>query len=193
MLISRKNILACIAMISLIMTLSCSGTKKNIKYSKRQLPASSSVAVIIDSNNNLKNAVMAKFLTKGFSVKAINASDLYQYSDVFDIKDLKKLSYSASASEAGSLLAMQKSYNNIYKLHFYNFEINKAELLGEMRNKGGVDYLVLLDLKDWEKVSWGRIIDLKSYDIVWLENYPTRYSDDVDSIMDHFIKSMTGN
>ncbi len=42
-------------------------------------------------------------------------------------------------------------------------------------------------------MSWGRIIDLKSYDIVWLENYPTRYSDDVDSIMDHFIKSMTGN
>ena len=184
---------AALAVLAAFMTaLSCSSAKKSVKYSKKNLPSSSSIAVIVDSKNNLKNAILAKFMSKGFSVKALNASDLYQYSDIFDIKDLKKLSYSASASEAGSLLAMQKSYDNIYKLHFYNFEINKAELLGEMKDKWGVDYLIILDLKDWENVSWGRVVDLRSYEIVWLENYPTKYSDDIDSVMDHFITSMTG-
>lgn len=170
--------------------LSCA-SKKNIKFSKRKLPARSSVAIVYDGENNLKNAVLVKFLSRGYRVLAFNSADLYRLSDVFDIKDLKKISYGVSA-DAGAVLSMQKSFNNIYKLHFYNYEINKAELLTELKNKWKVDYLIILDLKNWEKVSWGRLIDLQNYEVMWLENYPTKYSDNIETIVDHMINSMSG-
>ena len=88
---------------------------------------------------------------------------------------------------------MEKTYNNIYKLHIYDFEINKAQLLSEIKSKWDVDYLVLMDLKDWKSVSWARIINLKNYEVMWLENYPTGYKDNVETIMDHFINSMTAS
>lgn len=166
-------------------------SKKNIKFSKRKLPAQSSIAVVYDGENNLKNVVLVKFLSRGYNIRAFNSADLYRLSDIFDIKDLKKVSYGVSA-DAGAVLSMQKSFNNIYKLHFYNYEINKAELLTELKNKWKVDYLVILDLQNWEEVSWGRLIDLQNYEIMWLENYPTRYGDNIETIMDHLINSMSG-
>ncbi|HOO72901.1 MAG TPA: hypothetical protein PK926_14185 [Spirochaetota bacterium] len=174
----------------LFASVSCS-SKKAVKYTRDTLPPKANIAVIIDVPNNLKNVVLAKFLEKGFSVKAMNASDMYSMSEIFDIKDMKRLSYSSSADN--SLLSMEKTYNNIYKLHIYDFEINKAQLLSEIKSKWDVDYLVLMDLKDWKSVSWARIINLKNYEVMWLENYPTGYKDNVETIMDHFINSMTAS
>jgi len=182
-----------IALLVISMTvLSCSSSKRSVKYSGKKLPARSSIGVIIDSPNNIKNVVLVKFLKKGYNVKGLNASDMYAMNEIFDIKDVKKLSYNAPGDAANSLVAMEKSYNNIFKLHFYNFEVNKAELLTELKSKWQVNYLILLDLKDWEQVSWGRIIDLNTFNIIWLENYPTKYGDDLETVVEHFISSMTG-
>lgn len=182
------KIMTILLIITALITTSCS-SKKAVKFQSSPLPAKANIAVIIDSPNNIKNVVLAKFLDKGFDVKALNAADMYTMNEIFDIKDLKKLSYTASADN--SLLSMEKTYNNIYKLHVYNFEINKAELLSEIKTKWNVNYIVILDLKDWRSVSWGRIIDLKTYEITWLENYPTKYTDNLETILDHFIVSMT--
>ncbi len=187
---ASSRVLVLIIVSIMITGLSCAA-KKNIKFSKRKLPAQSSIAVVYDGENNLKNVVLVKFLSRGYNIRAFNSADLYRLSDIFDIKDLKKVSYGVSA-DAGAVLSMQKSFNNIYKLHFYNYEINKAELLTELKNKWKVDYLVILDLQNWEEVSWGRLIDLQNYEIMWLENYPTRYGDNIETIMDHLINSMSG-
>jgi len=184
----NKKILI-ISLLCVFIAAACS-TKKSVKYRKKRISPQSSIAVIINYPDNLKNVVMIKFMKKGFNVKAVNASDFYSIEDVFDIKDLHKMAYNTSSAD--SLAAMEKTYNNIYKLHIYNFEINKAKILSEMRDKWGVDYLVLLDLQDWENTSWGRLIDLRSNEILWIENYSTKYKDNIESITDYFITSMTG-
>jgi len=40
--------------------------------------------------------------------------------------------------------------------------------------------------------SWGRAINLETFEIVWVENYPTRYNDTPEKIVDHFISTMSG-
>ncbi len=187
---SIKRILLLILSSLIILIFSSCTSTKSVKYTKRTLPARSNIAVIIDTPQNLKNVVLVKFLSKNYTVKAFNASDLYSMDEIFDIADMKKVSYNSDVNS--SILSMEKTYNNIYKLHLYNFEINKAEILQEIRNKWGVQYLIVLDLKNWEEVSWGRIIDLNNYEIIWLENYPSQYSDNIETIIDHFIASMTG-
>jgi len=178
-----------VILISVFFLASCS-TTKTVKFSKRALPKRARIAVIIDAKNTLKNVVFVRFLSKGFNVKAINASDFYGLADIFDIKDLKKLSYFNSPEN--SLVSLEKTYSNIYKMHIYNYENNKAEILKEMKAKWGIDYLVILDLKDWQSVSWGRAINLQTNELIWLENYPTKFNDNIETVVDHFIKSMTG-
>ncbi len=182
-----KKIIIIILGLAILFQASCS-TKKGVRYSKKSLPRKSSIAVIIDSPNNIKNVVLSKFLSKGYNVKAVNASDFYSISEIFDIKDLKKMSYNSDGS--GSLVSLEKTYNNIYKLHLYNFEANKAELLAEIKDKWNVDYLIILMLKDWGEMSWGRAIDLNSLEVIWIENYPTSFNDDLKTLVDHFIRSM---
>jgi hypothetical protein len=167
-------------------------TKKSVKFSKTSISTNSSLAVIIDCPNNAKNVVLTEFMKKKFKVKAVNASDLYVLSDIYDIKDFKYEGYKSSLKDS-SLLSMEKTYDNLYKLHIYNFEVNKIDLLKEMRLKWDINYLIVLDLKDWKNVSWGRAIDLNTYELVWVENYPTKYSDNIETIIDHFINSITGS
>jgi hypothetical protein len=190
-MVLRNKLFICI-LICLFSFFSCS-TKRSIKFSRAYISTNSNLAVIIDCPNNAKNVVLAEFMKKKFKIKAINASDLYTLNDVFDIKDFKSVSYKSSLKDVSALMAMEKTYDNLYKLHVYNFEINKAEILKEMKNKWDVNYLIILDLKDWRNVSWGRAIDLNSYELVWIENYPTKYSDNVESIVNHFINSITGS
>jgi len=171
-----------------IFLISCS-SKKGLVYSSGKLSSNSKIAVIIDSQNNIKNAVLISFLKQGFKVKAVNSSDLYTMKDVYDISDLKKISYNISEENVSTV---QKTYDNIYKLHIYNFELSKAEYLKQIRSEWDVEYLVLLDLKEWEKVSWARVINLKTFEIDFIENYPTAYDDNIETITEHFIKSITG-
>lgn len=163
--------------------------KKAIRYSKRPVPKDAGIAVIIDVPEKIKNVVLTRFMETGFNLKAVAASDLYGMNAIYDIRDLKKVAYRSGGDSA--LISMEKTVSNIYKLHLYNYEINKAETLDEIKNRMNVQYLVIIELQDWEKVSWGRAIDLSTYEIVWLENYPTKYSDTIDTIIKYFIASMT--
>lgn len=180
--------------LAVIFSVTGCATTKSVNYTKRSIPQKSNIAVIVDCPNNIKNIVMIKYLEKDYNIKAVNASDFYALKDVFDIKDFQKVAYKTSlkslTGENDSINSLEKSYDNIYKLHVYNFEINKANILNEMQTKWDVKYLVILDLKDWEKVSWARAIDLKTYELIWVENYPTKYSDTVETVIDHFIASM---
>jgi hypothetical protein len=185
-----KKIFLCFLILPFIF--SCS-TKKSIKFSKTNISSGSSIAVIIDCPNNAKNVVLTEFMKKKFRVKAINASDLYTLQDIYDIKDFKHVAYKSSLKDVQSLMSMEKTYDNLYKLHVYNFEANKAEILKEMKVKWDINYLIILDLKDWQNVSWGRAIDLSNYELVWVENYATKYNDNIETIIGHFIDSITGS
>ncbi|OHD64463.1 MAG: hypothetical protein A2176_11275 [Spirochaetes bacterium RBG_13_51_14] len=159
-----------------------------MKYLERPIPLNSGVAVIVDAPNKLKNIILARFLARGFAVKAINASDFYSINDVFDIRDFKKVSY---IGQNENFLSLEKAYNNLFKMHFYNYEVNKAEVLAEMRNRWNVQYLILLDVKSFGG-GWGRAIDLRTNDIVWIENSGVSLTADTEKLIDRFIDSMTG-
>ena len=186
--IKIKNLVFLLTL-SIFIQAACS-SKKTVRYLKSPIVSPAKIAVIIDSPNNLKNVVIARFLSKGYRIAAINASDLYTINDIFNLKDLKKLSYDGDIGD--SLVNMERTYNNIYKLHLYNYELNKAEFLDKIRNKYNVKYVVLLDLKNWEDTSWGRGINLTTYEVIWVDNYPTKYSDGIEEIVDHFIVSLAG-
>jgi len=185
-----KRDLIAISLISIFL-ISCS-TKKGLIHSSAKLTPGAKVGVVIDAPNNLKNVVLATFMKQGLRVKAFNASDLYTLSDIYDIADLKKLSYNIADDNVSTLSTFEKTFENIYKLHVYNFELNKAETLQQIRSAWDVDYLVVLDLKDWEQVSWARVINLRTLDIEFIENYPTKYNDNVETIITHFAMNITG-
>jgi hypothetical protein len=184
-----KNILY-IVIIS-VFFISCS-TKKGLIHTSAKLAPNSKVGVVIDSPNNLKNAVLATFMKQGLRVKAFNASDLYTLKDIYDISDMKKLSYNTAEETVATVSTYEKTYDNIYKLHVYNFELDKASTLQRIRTDWDVDFLIVLDLKDWEHVSWARVINLRTLDIEYIENYPTKYNDNVETIVAHFAKNITG-
>ncbi|HQO39729.1 MAG TPA: hypothetical protein PK986_04595 [Spirochaetota bacterium] len=167
---------------------SCSA-KKGVLHSNAKIPVSSKIGIIVDSPNNLKNVVLALFMKKGYQVTAINASDLYTFKDVYDIADMKKLSYDIAGD---TVPTVEKTYENMYKLHIYNFELNKAQFLRQIRDEWNVEYLIILDYKDWEKVSWARVINLRTFEIDFIENYPTGYTDNIETITNHFIKGISG-
>lgn len=169
-------------------------TKRAVISQRQKVMPGTSIAVIVDHPNNIKNLIISRFMEKNYPVVAFNASDIYEMKDIFDIKDFKKVSYSVSVKDDDkSLLGMERTFDNVYKLHVYNFEISKAETLAQIRQKWNVRYLILMDLRDWESVSWARAINLDTFEIVWLENYPTKYGDTPEKIVDHFIASMSGS
>ena len=187
-----KNTVLLFILFALAQTLSCA-SRQSVVGLRQNVSPGSSVAVIVDHPNNIKNLVISRFMLKNYAVTAFNAADIYELKDVFDIKDFKKVSYNVSLKDDDkSLVGLDRSFDSIYKLHVYNFEINKAETLAQIRQKWSVKYLILLDLKDWEQVCWGRAINLDSFEIVWVENYPTKYRDTPEKIIDHFIASMSG-
>ncbi len=185
-----KNYLIKFFIVTLIVlyTASCS-SKKGLVYTANKIPSNSKIAVIVDNPNTLKNVVLVTFLKQGFKVKAFNAADLYTMKDVYDISDLKKISYNLDET---NISTVEKTYDNIYKLHIYNFELNKAEFLKQIRAEWDVEYLILIELKEWEKVSWARVINLRTFEIDFIENYPTGFNDNIETIITHFIKNITG-
>ena len=189
-MLNRKFIksIVLIAIISFFI-LSCS-TKKGMIHTSAKLPSMAKVGVVIDSPNNLKNVALVTFMKEGLRVKAFNASDLYSMKDIFDIADMKKISYKIKDKNAATVSTFEKTYENIYKLHVYNFELDKASALQQLRNNWDVDFLIVLDLKNWEHVSWARVINLRTLDIEFIENYPAKYNDNIETIVTHFAKNI---
>jgi hypothetical protein len=173
-----------------ILSLSSCATKKGVVARKTSVAPGSRVVVIANHPNNIKNVIIARFMNKNYSVKAFNASDLYTIEDVYDIKDYKKVAY-IQPLKNDNMVSFEKAVENIYKLHIYNYELSKAEALGDMRTKYGAQYLILMELKDWQKVSWARAIDLTNMEVIWVENYPAQYKDTLETVVDHFIASMS--
>lgn len=165
-------------------------------YLKKSIPAKSKVAVLIRGNNQVKNAVFIEFMQAGYQVKAVNASDFYTTKDVFDIKDFRRVAYIANikankTQNAASLF--DKMFNNIYKLHIYNFENSKAEIIKKMRDEWQIDYIILLSMDGWENgYSWSRAIDLQTMDLIYVHNYPAQKSDSYQSIIRKMIKTIQG-
>ena len=188
----KKSTIVALVCAVLLSAGGCS-SKKSAKFVRQGVPKGSSVGIIVDSQSSIKNAIIAKFLDRGFKVKAANASDLYTLGDHLSIADYKYLAYQSAESQApqDSLSSTQKSYDSIYKLHVYNYEANKAEILAEMKSKWGLRYLVIMDLRDWGSLSWMRAIDLETYDIIAVENYATRTTDSIESVVDHFIDTVS--
>lgn len=182
-----KKIIAAVLMAGLI---SCASKQGIVAYKSHVLPGSR-IVVIANHSNNIKNVILAQFLKKNYSVKAFNASDLYTIDDVYDIKDFKKVAYKHPVQN-DTMVSFEKTIENIYKLHIYNYELSKAEALTEMRTKYATQYLILMDLENWQKVSWARAIDLAAMEVIWVENYPTQYGDTLETVVDHFISSMSG-
>lgn len=178
-----------VTLIVYISFLSCA-TKKGVVARKIAITPGSRIVVIANHTNNIKNVIIARFMNKNYSVKAFNASDLYTIEDVYDVKDFKKVAYMQPLKN-DNMLSFEKAVENIYKLHIYNYELSKAEALSDMRTKYGTQYLILMELKDWQKVSWARAIDLTNMEVVWVENYPAQYKDTLETVVDHFIASMS--
>jgi len=74
-------------------------------------------------------------------------------------------------------------------MHYYNYEANKAEVLADLRNKWNVQYLILLEVTGVGG-AWGRAIDLRTNDIMWIENFGI--GGGAEQIVDRMIDSMTG-
>jgi len=196
-----KKSIKIILIINLLLLSNYCKTKQSVKFLSAPIPKRTNIAVIIDCPNNIKNVVLAKFLKKGYKVKAINAADFYSLNNIFDIKDFKYIAYEQpetgffgiGGEEQSALVSTQKTYENIYKLHVYNFEAHKAKILEEIKNKWKINYLIILELKDWQTTSWARAIELSNYNLIWIENYPTKYTDNLDDVISHFVTSISGS
>ena len=169
-----KLITIAVAFFLLLLTFSCASSNNNSKYAKRHLPAGSNIALIIDAPESAKNIIITKFMTAGFAVKSINLTELNQ--------NKKNVKDTPISNNTGAAL----------KMDIYMLEAGKAEAIAEMKDKLGVNYLVVMELNDWEKTSWARVIDLRNNELIWLENYTTNYKDNVSSLTDYFIAGMTG-
>ncbi len=178
-----NKIILSVVIISAVFFASCA-PKKMVKYTERPVPKNSNIAVIIDYNNNIKNVVISKFLSLGYRISAFNAADLFDMKDYRDIKTVKSLNIYN--------FPLDKSFSNIYKMNVYNYELSKAEVLTELSKRYGVQYVMLLELRDWQSVSWARVIDVGNYNVIYIENYTTKYTDNIESVIDHFAQGMSG-
>lgn len=168
-----KYIIKAVALSLALLMLSCVSSGKNsVKYAKRYLPTGSNIALVINAPETAKNMVVTTFMNAGFAVKSVNVMDAESFT-YFEAKATGKKKVT-------------------FKLDLYSLEANKAEALSGMKAKLGVNYLVIMELKDWQKTSWARVIDLQTYELIWVENFPTRYNDNIGSLTNYFITSMTG-
>ena len=193
---NKKKLLLSTALVFLFASqlINCRTGDENF-YIRNVLPANTSIAILIEGENDLKNAVFTEFMKAGYRVKAMNANDFYTIADVFEIKNFKKtnvLSNAAKEDSEAAAIAADKMYDNIYKLHLYNFENEKADVLQQIRLKYKTDYILLIQMKEWQEgYSWARGIQLDTMDLFYVHNYPTGRSDTVQTIVGRVIKTIS--
>ncbi|MDR3237965.1 MAG: hypothetical protein LBT84_05630 [Spirochaetia bacterium] len=157
-----SNIILCSVLAAVLV--SC-GDGKNIRHSQKNLPRKAGIAIIVNASEKEREDIQNKFILAGFSVKAIG--DLNQN----------------KGAQPKNL------HSDTFKIDTYNLEINKAAALHDIRNKLGANYLVIIKLQK-RGMSWGRIIDLRTDELIWIENYAVQIGDDENSIINHFISAM---
>jgi hypothetical protein len=168
---------------------------RNTYAIKEAIPKNSHVAILIEGENDLKNAVFTEFMNAGYAVKAFNATDFYTTDDVLDVKALKKTAFVSNLFDPKNsqrqVAVADKVFENIYKLHLFNFENLKAEMLQNMRLKMGVRYVILLSLSRWDTgYAWVRAIKLDNMELVFVQNYSAARKDDLKSVVGQMIETM---
>ncbi|MBN8222167.1 MAG: hypothetical protein J0L53_14680 [Spirochaetes bacterium] len=168
---------------------------RNTYAIKEAIPKSSNVAILIEGENDLKNAVFTEFMNAGYAVKAFNATDFYTTDDVLDVKALKKTAFVTNLFDPKNsqrqVAVADKVFENIYKLHLFNFENLKAEMLQSLRTKMGVRYVILLSLTRWDTgYAWARAIKLDNMELVYVQNYSATRKDDLKSVVGQMIETM---
>ena len=170
-------------LLAVVLFASCSAGQ-SIKFSKRPVQNNSKIAVLIDADSTMKNSVLQKLKSSGFRV--------HDAEGIFAKLDTEREKNKFIRLESSNLPVSKRTVNNLFKMLVYKTEIQKAEKLGEMRNKFDVQYLVLMTFSDWENTSWARAIDLRSNELIWVDNHPTGPGDNVETVTEYFISSMTG-
>ncbi|MBV6492403.1 MAG: hypothetical protein LDLANPLL_00396 [Turneriella sp.] len=172
----------------------CKSVQKSYTI-KEVIPANSSIALLVEGENDYKNAVFMEFMKAGYSVKAFNATDFYTTDDVLDVRSLKKTAFIQNIfnprNSQRQVAVADKVFENIYKLHIFNFENLKIEMLQSLRTKLNARYVVLLSLKNWgQGYSWVRAIRLDNMELVYVENYQASRKDDLKSVVEKIIETM---
>ena len=139
---------------------------RNIRHNVRHLPKGAVIAVILNASEKYVEKAESLFTLSGYSVRAISV-----------FKD----------EGAGS----PKSLEGLFRLDVYNSEITKAVNLRDIRNTLKVDYLVILEL-GISKMDWGRVIDLRANEIIFISNYAPGLGEGVEPVINYFISSMKG-
>jgi hypothetical protein len=166
------------------------------KYAiKEAIPKNSNIAILVEGENDLKNAVFTEFMNAGYAVKAFNATDFYTTDDVLDVKALKKTAFVTNLFDPKNsqrqVAVADKVFENIYKLHLFNFENLKAEMLQSLRVKMGIRYVILLSLTRWDTgYTWARAIKLDNMELVFVQNYNAARKDDLKSVVGAMIEVM---
>jgi hypothetical protein len=174
--------------------LSCRSTQERFVITER-IPRGSNIAVLVEGGNDIKNVVFMEFMNAGYAVKAFNATDFYAVDDVIDVKDLKKQAFVANIYDPKnpqrSAVVSEKIFENIYKLHIFNFENLKAEMLQNLQRKLGIRYVVILSFAHWDAgYSWARVIKLDNMEVVYVHNYPTHRKDSYQTVSNKMISIM---
>lgn len=172
----------------------CRSARNNYAI-KEAIPKNSHVAILIEGENDLKNAVFMEFMKGGYDVKAFNATDFYTTDDVLDVKALKKTAFVTNLFDPKNsqrqVAVADKVFENIYKLHLFNFENLKAEMLQALRTKMGVRYVILMSLTRWDTgYTWARAIKLDNMELVYVQNYSAARKDDLKSVVSQMIETM---
>lgn len=159
---------------------------------KESVPKGSNIAILVEGNNDIKNAVFMEFMKSGYNVKAFNAMDFYSVDDALEVKDFKKKAFVTNIFDPKnpqrSVAIAEKVFENIYKLHVYNFENIKAEMLQSLQKKLNIRYVFVLSFANWDAgYSWGRAIKLDTMDVVYVHNYPTARKDTYQTVANHMI------
>jgi hypothetical protein len=131
----------------------------------------------------------------GYDVKAFNATDFYTTDDVLDVRSLKKTAFVTNLFDPKNsqrqVAVADKVFENIYKLHIFNFENLKLEMLQALQKKLGIRYVILLSLVRWDAgYTWARVIKLDNMQLVYVQNYKASRKDDLKSVLGNIIKIM---
>lgn len=183
------------ALLLAVFSLSACRSAVNNYVIKEAIPKNSNVAVFVEGENDFKNAVFMEFMKGGYDVKAFNATDFYTTDDVLDVSALKKTAFVTNLFDTRNsqkqVAVADRVFENIYKLHIFNFENLKVEMLQSLQKKLGIRYVILLSLVRWDAgYTWARVIKLDNMQLVYVQNYHVGRKDDVKSVVGSMVSTM---
>lgn len=151
---------------ALLCLLFISCESRNIRHNVRGLPKGAAIAVILNASEGYIERANTLFTISGYSVRAIS---------IFKDEDAGSSKHSAG----------------LFRLDVYNSEITKAANLRNVKSNLKADYLIILEL-GMAKMNWARAIDLRTNEIICMSNYSPGLGENIETVINYFILSMTG-